>query len=290
MIPTYEKQLELVEKGLATKKENGNLVTFKYHRNVMHKNLWKKDPALMECRGHTYDKETGKVVVVPFRKSFNYGENSWFKEVPLCSPVRIYKKYNGFMAAVTNGLVSTTGTTNSNYVNLAKEVISNSNEYKHYLENKDDVTYLFEINHESDIHIVEEEFKPKLLAGRYMNGQTFLKGEGIYCSLGQALEIAKQSKGEGYMIYPYDENFINTEYFCKVKSDRYRVRKALIRMTQQGYNAALESPSLYMKSKRLPELFYLYFTAFKHDFNDLDTELLRFHYLNELEQNLGLYQ
>lgn len=156
-LPTIGDQLALVAAGLATKKvnpETGN-ITFKYHRKVMYNNLWKTNPYLMECRGHTYSPD-GELLVLPFRKSFNYGENNHWFDVDDNELVLMYKKYNGFMAAVSNGVVSTTGTTDSDYVKLARKNIEES-EFSEILNFKTNFTYLFEINDVNDPHIVKEK-------------------------------------------------------------------------------------------------------------------------------------
>ena len=81
-IPTFQEQLDLVEKKLAKKSvnpETGN-ITFKYTRDVMFKKKWYSEPNTMECRGHTYSSD-GKLLVLPFRKTFNYGENDHWSDV-----------------------------------------------------------------------------------------------------------------------------------------------------------------------------------------------------------------
>ena len=80
---SYETMQRLVAAKLATVSTNGHLDTFKYARRVMFDYLWDTDPALLECRGITYDNRTGALVVAAPRKSFNYLENGWWKDVPL---------------------------------------------------------------------------------------------------------------------------------------------------------------------------------------------------------------
>lgn len=290
-IPTYEDQLNLVNKGLAKVSKNGNLHTFKYKSDVMYKNRWNESKFLMECRGHTYDEDSGKLLVLPFRKSFNYGEKGWWSDIDLFTTVVMYKKYNGFMAAVSNGILSTTGTTNSDFVKMAKECINpdTSIEYKHF-------TLLYEVNHPKDQHIVEEEIGAEFLGLRHNDSGKFDPyGEKIECSLRQALQIAKHDRGEGYMIYfldPYNANQINSEYFCKVKSDRYRSRKALIRINASSAKTILQTEFYKHQQKmNLPDNFKLYaellFNKISVDDWIAFTSEQRFATLSELEKQHG---
>ena len=290
-IPTFEDQLQLVDLGLARVSKNDNLRTFKYKADVVYKNKWEESEFLMECRGHTYDANTGELKVLPFRKSFNYGENGWWEDVDLNTSVAMYKKYNGFMAAVTRDVVSTTGTTNSDFVSMAKEYVNN-------VVVPDNFTRLYEINHPLDQHIVEEEVGAKLLGIRYnKTGAYYPKGQQIKCTLKQALNIAKYDRGEGYMLYMLDNNFdstikINTEYFCKVKSDRYRARKALIRMNHSAARVLFSTKFNGFQGKTLlPNIFKTYFNIVCCKYTAEDwinfTSKERFDILTELEQSGG---
>lgn len=127
MILTFEQQNDLVNKGLATRKDNGKLSTFKYARKVMFDYLWDKHPELRECRGHTYDSTNGNLVVAAPTKTFNYLENNTWKHVDTNIKIEAYKKYNGFMATLSfyenEIVVGTTGTTDSEYAKLARHEI-----------------------------------------------------------------------------------------------------------------------------------------------------------------------
>ena len=284
-IPSLEDQFSLVNKGLARVSQNNNLLTFKYKSEVMHKNRWNESEYLMECRGHTYDESTGNLVVLPFRKSFNYNEKDWWSDIDLTTSVVMYKKYNGFMAAVSNGIVSTTGTTNSDFVRMAREYLTDNiiNQIKPY-------TFLYEINHPQDQHIVEENIGAKLLGMRCnKTGEFFPEGSPIFCNLGQALNIAKHDRGEGYMIYQSTYG-TNTEYFCKVKSDRYRARKYFIRMNDNKTKVVFDTKD-FKGLSTVPSIAKLYcsFLIEKYSANDWInlTGNERFTILSELEQQKG---
>lgn len=229
---TYEQQLSLVQRGLAVKKvnpENG-LVTFKYHKKVMYDYMWDDHPELLECRGHTYDPNTGELVVAAPKKSFNYLENDTWKDKPLSTPVKMYKKWNGFMACVSwhnnNIVVSTTGSTTSDYVKMAEEVILGAQ-----VSLNKNITTLFEILHPADPHIVDDLAvfggKPTavLLGHRdKLTGVYTPSGEFIECTLGEALEKAKKDRGEGFMLFDEGGDV------CKLKTPYYSLKKKLMRM------------------------------------------------------------
>jgi len=235
MILTYQQQLDLVGKGLAKASVNGKFTTFKYAKKVMYDYLWEKHPELKHCRGQTYDNTNGNIVTLPPAKTFNYLENGTWKDKPLDTPVTLFKKYNGFMAAMAiyqgEIVVSTTGTTGSDYAKVAKEEI-----LKKYKEQKvekwsEDCTWLFEICTEDDPHIVAEEFGCHYLGLTLHAGfdERFNpSGDFIYCSLGEALERAKTDKGEGWMMYT-DEHEV-----CKLKTDYYVGKKKLMRMNKRN--------------------------------------------------------
>lgn len=244
---SYERQKHLVKQGLATVKTDGIFDTFKYSRKVMFENLWKQYPDTMHCRGHVYDNRNGNPVQNPPSKSFNYLENSWWSDVPLDTRVLAYKKYNGFMAAATmyegELVVSTTGTTNSDYAKLAREKIM-----KFDAENRNtsmvispDFTNVYEIVDESDPHIVDEKpgvyflgDSPVYETNRFDNG--FLPyGDFIEATLGDILEIAKSVEHEGFMVW-------SGHNVCKVKSPYYIFKKKLMRMSDKNVDILYEKP------------------------------------------------
>lgn len=253
MFNTYETMQQLVAKKLATVKTAGIFDTFKYHRNVMHDNLWQKYPELLEVRGHVYDNRNGRLVQAAPRKTFNYLENDNWKNVPLDTPVRMYKKFNGFMAAATiyegQLVVSTTGTTNSDYANLARNLLL---ENPSFISNwvGEFCTTLFEVVHHSDPHIVNEQEGLKLLGFRYIyDGHwlpSSLHSKVKEMSLIDAIEYAKTDRGEGFMLYDAAGNC------CKLKTPYYTGKKILMRMTEKNIRA------MYMGllPARLPEMWY----------------------------------
>lgn len=251
---TYEQQKALVSQGLATVKTDGIFDTFKYARKVMYENLWQKHPDTMYCRGHVYDNRNGNLVQNPPTKSFNYLENGWWSDVPLDTNIRAYKKYNGFMAAATfyeNELVvSTTGTTNSDYAKLAQQKIKEYNDSKVNPLTWVSVgmTNVYEIVDESDPHIVDE--KP----GVYFLGDSLTRedskfhsefmpaGEYIECTLNEILNHVKNETHEGYMVYIPTNNHRIPMEVCKVKTPYYVYKKKLMRMSAKNVDALFEKP------------------------------------------------
>lgn len=251
--------MNLVNRGLATLKNDGKYTTFKYARKAMYEYLWYKVPDLLECRGHVYSNATKELVQAAPRKSFNYLERNYWKDAPLDTPVEMYKKINGFMACVTlhDGelLVSTTGTTTSDYAMWAKELIQR--DYKYYdLVIEKDVTTLFEVVVPQDPHIVQEHDGLHLLGVREKaNGNFHPMGANARCTLEQALEIAKHDRGEGFMMYPMKVNgAYDYNNCCKLKTDYYIGKKKLMRMTAKNVENMYKTP--YFISGQLPDMWY----------------------------------
>lgn len=227
---TYEQQLKLVEQKLAAVNINGKFSTFKYAKKVMYDYLWDKHPELKYCRGHTYDNTNGKVITIPPPKSFNYLENNTWEDVTLNTRVFAYKKYNGFMAAASiyegSLVVSTTGSTKSDYAKLAYERISQMIPSG----NNEGCTWLFEVCDPSDPHIVDEGNRVYYLGYTLHSGAGSLvfqpAGDYVDSTLGDMLEYIKQDKGEGYMLYTDDMKC------CKLKTPYYSGKKYLMRMSK----------------------------------------------------------
>jgi hypothetical protein len=244
MIPTIEQQYNLVKQGLAKSVDSpcGKFVLFKYHRKVMFDNLWDTDPALMECRGHVYNKRTGQIQTLPPTKTFNYLENDTGANIDMEEQVFAYRKYNGFMAALSftedcDPIVTTTGSFTSDYVRVATEKLQpvidtllESNWAELYGQ-----TFIYEIlDQEFDPHIVDDGNGVHLLLSRnHEDGFQSPCGKVSILTLGQLLEKSKQfsEQHEGWMVYGWaDDAQGNPKPFSmKLKTKYYSDKKKLMR-------------------------------------------------------------
>jgi hypothetical protein len=143
----------------------------------------------------------------------------------------IYKKLNGFLCNVSvhkgKLIVSTTGTTTSNYAKLAREVVLKKNPI---LDDPsglpEDFTWSFEICHPSDPHVIQEKTGAHYIGYRPKNSHFYPTGKYLSCTLQEALEYTQKDKGEGYMVY------LNDYRCCKLKSPYYVGKKKLMRMNK----------------------------------------------------------
>ena len=234
----------LIDKGLVKGKsyENG-LTVYKYTREVFYKALWNEDPLLLEARGMVLDQD-GNIVIWPFTKVFNHGENG-----TVCEDDRLVdyiRKVNGFMAAARmykgELLVSTTGTLDSDFAAMARKHIEKLN-----LEHLDPkLCLLFEIVDENDPHIVAEDVGAWLIGIRVLHPGHAMHGamateyqlddvaeeigakrpEAGQDYFGEVLKKLKDCKHEGFMVRDAWTN----DTIMKLKSPHYLTKKFIMRM------------------------------------------------------------
>lgn len=257
---------DLVEKGLVKKKTYTDgiykgLSVLKYSRKVFFDNLWHLDERLLECRGIVVD-EDDNVIVLPFKKVFNLGENNTKVDPELM--VTCPRKVNGFMAAATltdkyGLIVSTTGTLDSEFAEIARKWVEKGNTS----DMNKGCTYLFEICDPSDLHIVEETAGAYLIGLRWHNKEKHLSSEEPLDLLApfygykrpEVLEckfkdLPLDIKHEGYMI----RDSLTGKTLCKIKSNYYLVKKALIRMGKNRASLMFNNPLEFRK--QIDEEFY----------------------------------
>jgi hypothetical protein len=245
----FKEQLKkyVSESGLVNMKPAGEgIFVLKYKKKVFYDNLW--NDYIAECRGSIVDAEFD-LVSYPFTKIYNYGIE---KEAPvLASDTRVtaFRKVNGFMVACTwyNGdvLVSTTGSTDSEYVAMAKEMMLKHQCWADWQlafgsGSMRDLTVMFECVHPNDPHIIPEE------AGMYVLGYRENEwnspvGHDVsvlhalrdmfncylpeYCSttVGNLIEQTKNVRHEGFVFYTVDG------VSAKIKSPYYLTSKWVAR-------------------------------------------------------------
>lgn len=227
------------------------LQVLKYNRKVFYNNLWNE--FFEQCRGTVVD-DKFNVVAYPFTKIYNYGIE---ENAPILAPeteVTAYRKVNGFMAAVScynnDLLISTTGSTDSDFVGYAKEMMELHmplSKWKDVIcspENQK-YTFLFECVHPKDPHIIVETPGMYFLAKRERAWGSQINGFGLECAnewkqfaetelncfsvdyfmttIGELTEIVKTVKHEGFIFYCKDGTA------SKLKSPYYLVLKWVAR-------------------------------------------------------------
>lgn len=261
---------DLVEKGLVHKKTYNDgpyagLSVLKYKNNVFWDNLWNTDPRLLECRGMVVDAEDN-VVIWPFTKIFNRLENG--TDLPFDQQVVCIRKVNGFMAtaAIHKGklLVSTTGTLDSEFSDLARKYIEKMK--LDLVAFPEDYTFIFEICDSSDPHIVKEE------EGAYLIGMRDLALNGTIVEeyrLDRIAEVIGAKRPEWDNMFFGDvviasqavnhEGFVvrdigTGELLLKIKSPHYLAKKFLMRGGDNKWDMIWDNPK--EAKKRIDEEYY----------------------------------
>lgn len=228
--------------NLVSRKETSypGVYVLKYKKKVFYDNLWNE--YLEECRGTLVD-EDYNVISRPFTKIYNYGIE---KRAPILDDsdfVSAFRKVNGFMVAITwyndDILVSTTGSTDSDYVKMALELI-NRDVYREVCKNWKGFTFMFECVHPNDPHIIPEEVGMYLLGYRenFWNSKVVVEFHELYMlakqfechevgfhqiTVGSLMRIVKCVKHEGFVFYTSDG------ISAKIKSPYYLTSKWLAR-------------------------------------------------------------
>jgi len=240
-----EKLKQYVESSnLVNRRECGDgIYVLKYKKKVFYDSLW--DEYIAECRGSIVDRDFN-LVAYPFTKIYNYGIE---KSAPVLADdvhVTAYRKINGFMVACTwyrdDVLISTTGSTDSPYVDMAREMIGdNMDRYRATCKQYEGHTFMFECVHPSDPHIVPEQPGMYLLGMRknewcspveanaaimmlLQNAFRTCIVQSFYTSMGQLLQEVKTVKHEGFVFYT-DEGNVSS----KLKSPYYLTAKWVAR-------------------------------------------------------------
>ena len=217
------------------------IFVLKYKKTVFFDDLW--NDYIEHCRGTIVDADFN-IISYPFTKIYNYGIEE--RAPKLSDDVRVsaYRKVNGFMVACTwydgDVLVSTTGSTDSDYVEYAKEMIGvNMDRYRMTCQAHEGYTFMFECVHPNDPHIVVEAPGMYLLGMRYnafgspiihevetmflqMAFRTNVV-QSMYTTLGALKQEVKNVKHEGFVFYTEDG------ISSKIKSPYYLTSKWVAR-------------------------------------------------------------
>jgi hypothetical protein len=234
--------------GLVNMKPAGEgIYVLKYKKKVFYNNLW--NDYIAECRGTIVDADFN-IVSYPFTKIYNYGIE---KEAPVFSEldtmVCAYRKVNGFMVSLTwhagDVLVSTTGSTDSDFVEYAKEMMLQHMPWADWqmalmADDCRDMTFMFECVHPADPHIVPEVpgmyilgYREKTWGSKVGHEPAVLEqlGEMFHCFVPECYHLTvsalknmvKTVKHEGFVFY--DENGVG----AKIKSPYYLTSKWVAR-------------------------------------------------------------
>lgn len=254
------------------------LYILKYKNKCFYENIW--NCYIETCRGKVIDKDYN-IIVNPFEKIYNYGIELNAPVLNDDEPILALRKFNGYMAAVSKYrgeiIVSSTGSLDSTYVNLAREMILARTKKSEYFEG---ITTLYEIVHSSDPHIIPEEegiyyigqrdnnvnskvwYNVTIKFNWMFNKESFYNSEiddGYSCNrnvfvpkvnfttLGKLKEHVKDVKHEGFVFYTLDGKC------AKIKSPYYLTNKFLVRKSPEKLIDILKADNY---KKYIKEEFY----------------------------------
>jgi hypothetical protein len=225
--------------GLVNMKSAGDgIYVLKYKKKVFYDGLW--NDYIAECRGSIVDADFN-LVSYPFTKIYNYGIEEAAPVLDDSVGVDAFRKVNGFMVAVTwhNGdlLVSTTGSTDSDFVTMARELMD-IQKFKYVCEFHARYTFMFECVHPNDPHIIPEEVGMYLLGYRKKEWNSRVDTRNLVnlsknfgcmvpeffpVKMGELKQMAKECRHEGYVFYTADG------VSAKIKSPYYLTSKWVAR-------------------------------------------------------------
>ena len=227
---------------VSMKPAGDGIFVLKYKKRVFYDDLWNE--FLEHCRGAIIDADFN-LVSYPFTKIYNYGIESSAPKLPDFTKVTAFRKVNGFMVAMTwyndRLIVSTTGSTDSDYVAMAEEIMGeNRARFEDHCRLYNDCTFMFECVHRNDPHIIPEteglyllgyrkkewsspiEHNPLILENHARELGTIRVGS-ITTTLDQLERLVKECRHVGYVAYTDDG------VSFKIKSPYYLTNKWVAR-------------------------------------------------------------
>lgn len=225
------------------------MFVLKYSKKVFFDNLWNE--FLEECRGTIVDADFN-LIARPFTKIYNYGIEAKAPVLDPATPVTAYRKVNGFMVAMTwhrgDILVSTTGSVDSPYVVMAREMMLRHQCWEDWqlaVRGAKDFTLMFECVHPDDPHIITEQPGMYFLGYRENTWDSQVKmagkdmadwardyamghlkcyyAEPDFMTVGELVEHTKTVRHEGFVFYT------DTNVSAKIKSPYYLTSKWVAR-------------------------------------------------------------
>lgn len=295
MKATREMADRLVSEGLVKAREVGPYTIFKYAAKVFYDRLW--TPELELFRGTVFKGD--KLVVEPMRKVYNYGENDTGLALPLDTPVILDYKVNGFMLNVTcvDGelLFSTTGSLDSPFVELGKDMFSKfiSEEQVKVIKRMEGVPFTFEVVSMRDPHVIPEVLGLHLLKvgdltlvsrNEFAEQHGFMYHTVTYTTLETALQLAKCSDWEGWMVYSRDE-----ELLFKLKTTYYLTTKFLMRSVKASDAIYGPNPKEVFKDEEFFKLVTWIKENMTQEFWDAGTDQRRREWIEEFFNKTGAF-
>ena len=114
-------------KFITVKECDYNLISLNFNREAFNKKKW--NDLTIKARGLFVDRDSGEVKIRSYNKFFNYGErhvNLGYLHKYATYPIRVFKKYNGFLglASIINGniVLATKSTTNGTYKDIFQSI------------------------------------------------------------------------------------------------------------------------------------------------------------------------
>jgi len=246
MNQTDLKEFVLANPKLVSMKPAGDgIYVLKYRKSVFYDNLW--NDFLEECRGTIVDADFN-VVSRPFTKIYNYGVEAKAPVLADNTLVTAYRKVNGFMVAMTwynnDILVSTTGSTQNDYVDYAKEMMLKHQcwaDWQMEILAAKGMTLMFECVHPNDPHIVPED------AGMYFLGYRENSWDSKVEMYGVSVSNWAQNYAMSCLKCNYVESYVLplSELVAKSKQVRH---EGFVFYTVAGVSAKIKSP-YYLTSK-----------------------------------------
>ena len=234
-----KKYVEANSSLVSMKPAGDGLFVLKYKRRVFYDSLWNE--YLAECRGSIVDKDFN-LVTYPFTKIYNYGIEKEAPVLSLDTSVTAHRKVNGFMVAITRHnddlLVSTTGSVDSDYVTMAKEMMLKHGSMSDWKEafTLRGATVMFECVHPNDPHIIPENpglyvlgYRQNTWNSRVTHHRDTLQilGTKFNCSVpevydttvGNLVKEVKEVRHEGFVFYTKDgvSSKIKSPYYLTLK-------------------------------------------------------------------------